>query len=311
MKGVLLFLGTILICILALFVGPSGFKGPSGLEKVIIWEIRAPRILLAALCGATLAGSGAALQAVCHNPLVDPYLLGISAGGALGCALAVAFFPKVPIALAAFFGALGAAALTYSLARVQGGENRLALILAGVVVSAFLLALVSLIKFLIDPNRLSSIVFWMMGSLALSRWETLRATAPFMLLGQGILFLARHRLNVLSLSEEEARTLGVNLLWERGVIVGAIALSVGASVAASGLIGWLGLMVPHLVRFSLGPENEKVLAGSLCLGAALMVLADTLARSLTSLDLPVGILTALLGAPFFIYLLKRTNQEWL
>ncbi|AEH44385.1 transport system permease protein [Thermodesulfatator indicus DSM 15286] len=310
MKQLLLFLFCLFVCLGALLIGPTGFLWPSKFSHLIIWEIRAPRILLAAICGAALASSGTALQAICKNPLVDPYLIGLSAGGALGCALAVAFFPFLPVPLAAFLGALLAAFLTYTLAYVQGGESRLKLILAGVVVSAFLMAIVSLIKFLLDPHRLSEIVFWMMGTFALTRWETVKQTVPFMLSGIIILFLLRHRLNVLSLPEEEVRTLGVSVAKERGLIILAVALTVGATVAAAGIIGWVGLMVPHIVRMLLGPENEKVLPGSLWLGAAIMVSADTLARSITTMDLPVGILTALVGAPFFVYLLGKTSRDW-
>ncbi len=310
MKQFILFLVCLLLCLAALLIGPTGFLWPSKASHLIIWEIRAPRILLAAVCGAALASSGTALQAICRNPLVDPYLIGLSAGGALGCALAVAFFSFLPVPLAAFLGALLAAFLTYTLAYVQGGESRLKLILAGVVVSAFLMAMVSLIKFLVDPHRLSEIVFWMMGTFALTRWETVKQTVPFMLSGIIVLFLLRHRLNVLSLPEEEVRTLGVSVAKERGLIILAVALTVGATVAAAGIIGWVGLMVPHIVRMLLGPENEKVLPGSLWLGAAIMVSADTLARSITTMDLPVGILTALVGAPFFVYLLGKTSREW-
>ncbi len=291
----------------ASFIGPSGILPPKGFSSPILWEIRAPRVVLAALCGATLSASGAALQAVFHNPLVDPYLLGLSAGGALGCALSVAFFPFIPVPLAAFICAYLSAFLTYALARTQGGTGRLALILSGVVVSAFLTAIVSLIKFLLDPHRLTEVVLWLMGSFALSRWEEVEATAPLILAGCFFLFLLRHRLNVLSLPEEEAKVLGVSVGRERALVIGAVALGVGASVAAAGVIGWIGLMVPHLVRLCLGPENQRLVPYSMMAGAAILVAADTLARSLTTLDLPVGILTSLLGVPFFVYLLRQNK----
>ncbi len=298
------------VIFLALFIGPTGFIPPGGLGKAILWEIRAPRIILAAFCGAMLATSGASLQAVFRNPLVDPYLLGLSAGGALGCALAVTFFPWLPVPLAAFLGASLAAFLTYSLARLEGSASRLALILSGVIVSAFLMAIVSLIKFLLDPHRMSEVVLWMMGSFALARWETVKTTVPFMCVGAAVLVALRHRLNVLSLSEEEAKSLGVSVGRERVLIIAAVTLGVGATVAAAGIIGWVGLMVPHLVRLSFGPENERVLPGSLLAGAAVLVTADTFARSISSLDLPVGILTAILGVPFFVYLLRKARGEW-
>uniref|UniRef100_UPI0025EC1828 FecCD family ABC transporter permease n=1 Tax=Thermosulfurimonas sp. TaxID=2080236 RepID=UPI0025EC1828 len=254
-------LGGVLILYLSLCVGPAGFEpflplrilegrlqgtkaGVSPALVNIIWEIRLPRVILAGLVGAALASSGAALQAIFRNPLVDPYLLGLSAGGALGCAVAVAWFPRVPIPLAAFFFSYLAAVLTYGVARLSGEVSRLSLILSGVIVSAGLMALVSLIKFLVDPHRMAEIVTWMMGSFALSNWEAVRRTLGPIVIGLLGLYILRFRLNLLSLSEDEARSLGVAVEEERALIMALAALTVGAGVAAAGIVGWVGLMVP-------------------------------------------------------------------
>ncbi len=315
-------LGGVLILYLSLCVGPAGFEpflplrilegrlqgtkaGVSPALVNIIWEIRLPRVILAGLVGAALASSGAALQAIFRNPLVDPYLLGLSAGGALGCAVAVAWFPRVPIPLAAFFFSYLAAVLTYGVARLSGEVSRLSLILSGVIVSAGLMALVSLIKFLVDPHRMAEIVTWMMGSFALSNWEAVRRTLGPIVIGLLGLYILRFRLNLLSLSEDEARSLGVAVEEERALIMALAALTVGAGVAAAGIVGWVGLMVPHLVRLWSGPDHRRLIPLSMWTGAVLLVISDSLARTLTSFDLPVGIITSLVGIPFFVYLLHR------
>ncbi len=290
------------------------FKLKSPLTPIsdIIWQIRAPRILLCLLVGAGLSGSGAALQATFQNPLVDPYLLGLSAGAGLGCAISVAFLSGSYTPFWAFTGAVLACILTYFLAKTKRGISRLGLILSGVVVSAFLMALVSLIKFIVDPHSLTSIVTWLMGSFSLSSWARLKDAFPMILAGCLIIFLMRFRINLLSLSREEAINLGVNLEKERAFIIAGVCLATGASVASAGIIGWIGLMVPHLIRLMIGPDNRFLIPMSMIAGAGIMVASDTIARSLCSFDLPVGIITSLLGIPFFIYLLRsKTQSGWI
>ena len=278
----------------------------------IIWQIRAPRILLCLLVGAGLSGSGAALQATFQNPLVDPYLLGLSAGAGLGCAISVAFFSGNFIPFWAFSGSVLACILTYYLAKTKRGISRLGLILSGVVVSAFLMALLSLIKFIVDPHCLTSIVTWLMGSFSLSSWTRVKEAFPMIFIGCFILFMMRFRINLLSLSKEEAINLGVNIERERALVISGVCLATGASVASAGIIGWIGLMVPHLVRLSIGPDNRHLIPMSIVAGAGIMVASDTIARSLCSFDLPVGIITSLMGIPFFIYLLRnKTESGWI
>jgi iron complex transport system permease protein len=278
-------------------------------EKAIILDIRLPRVLLGGLVGMALAGSGVTLQGIFRNPLVDPFILGISAGAALGCALTMGFFAHLPLQLTAFLFGMAAVMLTYSIAKTRGEVSRLPLILSGVIISAFFTALVSIIKFLVDPQKLQSIVFWLMGSFSLSDWRLVKIASVGIIAGLLPVYLMRWRLNVISMGEDEARALGVNVKRERLIFISASSLAVSVAVSVSGIIGWVGLMVPHLVRMMTGPDHKSLVPLSMAAGASFMICADTVARSLTSLDVPVGIITAITGAPFFIYLMKRGGKE--
>jgi iron complex transport system permease protein len=278
-------------------------------EKSIVLDIRLPRVILAGLVGMALSGSGVVLQGIFRNPLVDPFILGISAGASLGCALAVGFLPAWPVQTLAFLFGMAAVALTYSMAKTQGEVSRLPLILSGVIISAFFTAMVSIVKFLVDPNKLQSIVFWLMGSFSLADWRQVRIAGTGVLLGLLPVVLMRWRLNVMSMGEEEARAMGVHVKRDRAVFIICSSLAVSLAVSVSGIIGWVGLMVPHLVRMLLGPDHRQLVPLSIAGGAAFMILADTIARNLTSFDVPVGIITAILGAPFFVFLMKRGGKE--
>lgn len=282
---------------------------PDTPEKAIILDIRLPRVVLAGLVGAALSGSGVTLQGIFRNPLVDPFILGISAGAALGCALSMGFFPQLPLQFMAFVFGMTAVLLTYSIARTQGEIARLPLILSGVIISAFFTAMVSIVKFLVDPQKLQSIVFWLMGSFSLSDWKLVNVAGIGIVAGLLPVFLMRWRLNALSMGEDEAKSLGVNVKRERMIFIAASSLAVSVAVSVSGIIGWVGLMVPHLVRMMTGPDHKSLVPLSMAGGAAFMIVADTLARSLTSFDVPVGIITAITGAPFFIYLMKKGGKE--
>ena len=277
-------------------------------ERGIIMDIRLPRVVLAGLVGLILSGSGVTLQGLFRNPLVDPFILGVSAGAALGCALSIGFFPHAPIQVMAFVFGIAAVVLAYTMARTQGEISRLPLVLSGVIVSAFFTALVSIVKFLVDPHQLQSIVYWLMGSFSLAGWPGVKIA----LLGVASLlpvYFMRWRINVLSMGEEEAKSLGINVKRDRMALLVSASLSVSLAVSVSGIIGWVGLIVPHLVRMATGPDHKSLVPLSMAVGAAFMILADTVARGLTSLDVPVGIVTAILGAPFFIYLMKRGGKE--
>ncbi len=277
--------------------------------RAIIVKVRLPRIVLAMLVGLSLSVSGATLQAVFRNPLVDSFILGLSAGAAFGCAVTVAWLPMVPIQVGAFVCGLAAAVLTFTMARIRGEVPTLSLILAGVVVSAFFTALVSIIKFLVDPMKLASIVFWLMGSLALADWPSVIKVLPWMAAGAAIPLLGRWRLNALSMGDAEAKALGVDVARERGLFILAASVAVAAAVSVSGIIGWVGLMIPHIVRMAVGPDHRRVIPLSMAAGASFLALSDTVARSTASGEIPVGIITTLAGAPFFIYLMKKGGQE--
>ncbi|MFN3568156.1 MAG: FecCD family ABC transporter permease [Caldimicrobium sp.] len=278
-------------------------------ERSIIIDIRLPRVLLAGLVGAALSCAGATLQGIFRNPLVDPYILGISAGAAFGCAITVGFLSFLPIQFTAFVFAIVAVMIAYGVARVQGEVSRLPLILAGVIVSAFFTALVSIIKFLVDPHRLQSIVYWLMGSFRLADWDSVKVASIGVLAGVVPIFLMRWRLNVISMGDEEAKTLGINIKRERLLFIGFSTFTVAIATSLCGIIGWVGLIVPHLVRMLTGPDHKSLIPLSLSAGAAFMIAADTVSRTLTSFDIPVGIITALAGAPFFVYVMKYGNKE--
>lgn len=320
LKAVLIFVAPLVIGVAALFVGAYGLApsdviaaltgGRSAAAASVVLDVRLPRVILAGLVGASLAGSGATLQAVFRNPLVDPFLLGISSGAALGCAIGVGFLPFLPVPLLAFLFGLGAVALTWGLGRGVGGDDRLSMVLAGVVVSALFTALVSLVKVMVDPLRLQSIVFWLMGSFSLANWRHVAIAGTGAAIGLVPMILFRWRLNMLSLGDEEAAGLGIDVRRMRFLFVAATTLAAATAVSVSGVVGWIGLMVPHLVRMATGPDHCRSLPLSIAGGAAFMIAADTLARSLVSWEVPVGIVTALAGAPFFAMIMRRGRSRW-
>ena len=274
---------------------------------IILFEIRLPRILLAMIVGLALAVSGASLQAVFRNPLVDTYILGISSGAAFGAAITLAFLPEIAVQPVAFFFGLLAVMLAYSMARIRGEVSTVSLILAGIIVTAFFSAMVSLVKFLVtDPHQLAGIVYWLMGSLSLASWKHIAQVSPLIAGGSIFLFLMRWRLNILSMGEE-AKLLGVDVDRDRFLVITATAVITAAAVSVTGIIGWIGLIIPHIIRMAVGADNKVVIPLSMSVGAAFLLLADDLARALTTYEIPVGIITTLGGAPFFIYLLRKTG----
>lgn len=325
-KNILILFSPFLVAWIALFLGAYGVSPTMVIkillnetfhifdildlpEKAIVIDIRLPRVILAGLVGAALSCSGVTLQGIFRNPLVDPFILGISAGAAFGCAITIGFLSFLPLQLTAFIFAIVSVMVAYGVARTQGEVSRLPLILSGVIVSAFFTAMVSIVKFLVDPHKLQSIVYWLMGSFSLADWRSVRVALLGVLAGILPIFLMRWRLNVMSMGEEEAKALGVNIKRERLLFIGFSTLSVAVATSLCGIIGWVGLMVPHLVRMLTGPDHKTLVTLSIAAGAAFMIAADTVSRTLTSFDIPVGIITALTGAPFFIYLMKRGGKE--
>jgi iron complex transport system permease protein len=280
---------------------------PATMEERIVLLVRLPRVLLAALAGAGLAVAGAALQGVFRNPLVAPQVLGISPGAAFGGALAILLgISGAALVGMAFAAGLGALLLVAMLAHVRGRTSILTVILAGMVIGALFGALVSLLQFVADPNgSLPAIVYWLMGSFATATWPRLGLAAPGLLLGLALLLLLRFRLNVLALDEAEARSLGAHPERERWLVFIVVAAIVGSQVAVSGIVGWIGLVVPHAARLVVGHDHRALLPASALLGATFLVAVDTLARTATTAEIPLGVLTALVGAPLFAVLLRR------
>lgn len=277
-------------------------------EIAVVWQLRLPRAVIGAAVGGSLAVSGAAFQGVFRNPLVNSGILGVSAGAGFGAALAILLFSSLAFTypFAFLFGGL-AVFLSYMVGRIYNTTPTVMLILGGVIVSSFFSALTSMIKYVADPyNQLPAIVFWLMGSLASVGYNQFFAFIP-MGIGIMIIYLGRWRINVLSMGDKEAQALGVNVssnkLW---IIIGAT-LSTAGAVCVSGVIGWVGLVIPHIGRMLVGNDNRRLIPVSISLGACFMVLIDMVARALTGSEIPLGILTSLIGAPFFVYLLKKTK----
>lgn len=280
----------------------------------IVWDVRLPRVLSAALVGAALSVSGASYQAVFRNPLADPYLIGVASGAALGATIAIVsplpldFYSFGYVALFAFVGAMLAVALTYELARVGRTVPATAHILAGVAVAAAASAATSLLMMLNEP-RLFVVFAWLYGDFTSASWDKLQSVAPYVAAAMVFLLLSSHRLNVLQLGEDEARTLGIRVERLKLLVIVVASLATAVCVSISGLIGFVGLVVPHTCRLLFGPDHRLLLPASLIGGAIFLVAADTAARIiLAPQELPVGILTAAVGAPFFLLVLKRQRR---
>ncbi|GAA9722785.1 iron chelate uptake ABC transporter family permease subunit [Helicobacter pylori] len=271
--------------------------------SVIILEIRLPRVILALLVGASLSGSGVVMQTIFRNPLVDPFLLGISSGAMLGVAMAIAVVES-NIAILAFFGAILASLAVLAMNRVLG-NSVLSLVLSGVVLSAFLSALAGAIKFFVIPQKAQAIVVWLLGSLSLSSYKDCLIAFIGLSLGFIPLFLLRWRINLLSLSDAQSLSLGINPVLLRSLCLVCVSVASALAVSVSGTIGWIGLVIPHVARLFFGANLQKLLLSSLLMGAFFLLLADVVAKTITPYDLPVGIATSVLGAPFFLWLLFR------
>jgi iron complex transport system permease protein len=286
---------------------------PVGQIDTVLFEVRLPRVLAAVLVGAALAGAGAAYQTLFRNPLVSPDILGVSTGAGLGAVLGIFLsLPVFGIQIAAFAIGLVTVALVYAVASVVHGRDPiLVLVLAGVVVGSLAGAAISLLKILADPyDQLPAIVFWLLGSFSALRKNEVWATLPMVLIGLLPLLLLRWRINVLSLGDEEAKALGVEAGRLRLAVIAAATLMTASVVAISGVIGWVGLVIPHIARMAVGPSFERLLPTAMLMGASYLLLVDTLARTMARIEVPIGILTAILGAPFFLWLLMRGREGW-
>jgi iron complex transport system permease protein len=279
--------------------------------KTIILDIRLPRILLAGLVGAALAVAGATYQGLFRNPLADPYLLGVASGAGLGATIAMltpftlAWMAFGAVPLFAFIGAIVAVAVVYSLARVGKTLPATTLILAGVAVNALLASVSSYLQ-TIAGEELHGIIFWLLGGLYLTKWSEVTMVLPCVLVGLVIIWIHARPLNVMQLDEEQAQQLGINVERVKLILLAAATLVTSSAICFTGLIGFVGILIPHAVRLIWGPDHRFLLPLSTLVGAIFLVLADTLARTiLAPTEIPVGIITAFCGAPFFLYLLRR------
>ncbi|KYP13299.1 iron ABC transporter permease [Flavihumibacter sp. CACIAM 22H1] len=313
-----------LIAILGNAVGLSTEADYSETMSIVFWQIRLPRLLLALLVGSSLALSGAALQGLFRNPLADPTLIGISSGAALAAVLMIVLLTYLPffsaenswlskyywLNLFTFIGACACSFLVFRLARTGGKTMVATLLLAGLGVNALCAACTSLVTYLANEEELRSISFWSMGSLAGASWQVLAAIVPFTLLPFFILPALGKSLNAYSLGEAEAAYIGINVKRLKWTIITLSTLSVGAAVATCGIIGFVGLVVPHILRTICGTDHRHLLLNSALLGAVLLLLADTISRTIIApAELPIGIVTALVGTPIFIVLLYRQKKK--
>lgn len=288
-------------------------------DRIIINDVRLPRVVLGALVGASLAVSGAVMQGLFRNPLADPGLIGVSAGAGLAAVLIIVLGGTVlaPVTLAmgtfslpvaAFFGGLAATLVLYKVATRQGRTSVATMLLAGIALAALAGAVTGILVFVADDRQLRDLTFWQLGSLAGATWLKISAVAPIMVLAMAATpFLARG-LNALALGEATATHLGIPVQQLKYIAIVSVAASVGSSVAVSGGIGFVGIVVPHLLRLAMGPDNRYLLPASALLGASLLLLADAVARTIVApAELPIGIVTAVAGAPFFLWILLRNR----
>jgi iron complex transport system permease protein len=280
--------------------------------EAVILDVRLPRLLAGILVGAGLALSGAAFQGLFRNPLVSPHLLGVASGAGFGAALSIlldaSFFTTE---IVAFLFGLVAVGFAYALSRTYRSTPILMLVLAGTIVGSLFSALTSLIKYVADPvNKMPSITFWLLGSLNNVAAADLVIAAPIFLVCAVTLLLIRWRINLLSMGEEDARALGVNTERLQGIIVVCATFITAAAVSISGIIGWIGLVIPHMGRLLVGPDHKHLMPVSVLIGGAYLVLVDLVARTAMSSEIPIGILTAVIGAPVFAYLLRKNRSGW-
>ena len=281
-----------------------------GVIGQIVWSVRLPRVVMALLAGGALGLCGATLQGVFQNPLVDPHIIGVTSGSAFGGTLAILLGLNAALMMAStFLFGLAALMLVYLIAALQGRESTLVLILSGIILSGFFAALVSMMQYLADSEEtLPNIVFWLLGSFATASWHKVLLMALPVACAAMVLFKLRWRINLLALEEKDARGLGVAVTGlRRGVLV-CCAVLVAAQVAVSGSIAWVGLVIPHLARLMAGADHRRLLPTAFWLGGGFMIVVDDLARTLIQAEIPIGIITALLGAPLFTWLLVQSRR---
>lgn len=318
------------VILASLFIGPSDLVPPDNvllwlksrltlhalpesteyqMSRIILEDVRLPRILLAFLVGGSLSIAGTALQALFRNPLVSSYILGLQSGAAFGAALALCtHFASVQFS--AFIFGLLAVAISFLLARKKGSVSSITLILSGIVVTGVFTALLTIVQFLTDPFKLQTIVHWTMGNLHTATWTKVENTWWMMLAGAAGIWLLRWRLNVLSLGDDETRAVGLHPEREKIMVLLFASLAASAAVSVAGVIGMVGLLIPHMIRMMVGADNQLTAPISFTFGGCFLLVVDNFSRSVTSFEIPIGIFTTLVGGPFFIFLLKRSKLGW-
>lgn len=295
--------------IFAAHLGSGDGTAPK-MHDIIVWRIRLPRLLLAAMTGMAMAVSGAVYQGCFRNPLVEPYILGVSAGASCGAAFAIVFpFLFSNGQITAFIGGMTAVLLSFFLARNRGETPPVTLVLSGIIVGSLFSAFLGIMKYLASDVELREITFWMMGGFYYANWHDVLVTACAVLPCLLVLALTAWKLNLLSLGDEEARSLGIHPDRIRILFIILATLAASVCVSAVGIIAWVGLMMPHAARMMFGPDNRWVIPGSALLGALYMLLCDTLARTLTGTEIPIAIITSVVGAPYLLWLLRAKGRE--
>ncbi len=291
-------------------IGIHLLEESENIYETIVWQIRTPRVLLAILAGIALACSGVCYQAAFRNPLAEPYILCVSSGAAFGAALAIVF-PRAfgQVQFMAFSCALLAVFLAHILARHNGRRSPITLVLSGIVIGSLFTALVGILKYIADDTALRELTFWTMGAFYHASWADVFINALIILPATIIIWLLSWKMNVLSLGDEDAQSLGISPTILRIYILVLATLIVAVCVSTVGIIAWVGLMMPHMARFLFGQDNRYVLPASALLGAIYILICDTLARTITSTEIPIGIITSILGAPYLLWLLRAKGNE--
>jgi iron complex transport system permease protein len=295
--------------VLYLFRSPWLSEIQNPVFDTILFDVRLPRVLLAFLAGGALAVSGSSLQAIFRNPLVSPYILGLSSGAAFGAALSLAFL-IIPVGISAFIFGLIATMMSYFASMRRGEVSVVGLILAGVVVGGIFTALLTVVQFISDPFRLQTIVHWTMGNLHNATMSSLKSVYIPVGVSMIVLYMMRWKMNILALGDVEATTSGIHPKRSKLIILIAATIATSAVVSVSGIIGMFGLMVPHMTRMICGADNRVLIPVNFLFGGIFLLVIDNFSRTLTSFEIPIGIFTMLLGAPFFVYLMKKTSIGW-
>lgn len=286
-------------------------EGIDQMAAGIVWQTRLPRALAAALVGAGLAATGALFQGLFRNPLAAPDTLGVSNGAGFGAGLAIILGASaVGTQLGAIAFGLAAVGLAFAVVS-RGRANTVTLILSGMLIGSLFSSLVALLKFVADPTeKLPQIVYWLMGSLSNITYESILMILPLYIVAMAVLFLYRWRVNVLSLGDKEAKSFGLNVARDRGILIVACSVVTALVVSISGIIGWVGIVVPHLARMLVGPDFRRLLPASISLGICYLIAIDDLCRTVTAFEIPIGVITGIVGVPMFLYFIYRRKVSW-